>query len=119
MLKKPLQNNQHYLFKTKRPKMEDLQELIIPVLFLLIIVAAAVQNYRNYIERKCKEFDKIIYNYTGKTQEQIYYILELEATHILRINPDLELHSFSEPLFQNEGQAHYVIYMTKKIVKYS
>ena len=98
--------------------MEDIQELIVPFITLLLIIAAIKQNYSNYIERKCKEFPKTIYNFYGKSQAQIYSILELEATEILRLNPELELHSFSEPLFMIEKQAQYVIYMTKKIVKY-
>lgn len=92
--------------------MEDLQIFIMMIVVALIIKAAIKVNEANNEGRYLVWFSKTIYNYAGKSQEQIYAILALELE---QLNFDeYEISHFSKPLFKKDTSAEYIVYLKRK-----
>lgn len=87
-------------------------EIFLSIILLAIIAAAVKINLSHYRARKSIWFTKTIYNYKGKSQQQIYAILELELKQLDLTNYEIE--SFSEPLFKYDASADYVVYLKPK-----
>ncbi len=91
--------------------MEDILEIFMVSIIAMVIIAAIKSMYQINQERKLKWFTKTIYNYAGKSQKQIYEILELEIREL-----DLtgyEIDHFSKPLFKQDASAEYIVYLKK------
>lgn len=91
--------------------MEDIIELFIVCILVLVVVAAISAVYQIHQERKLKWFTKTIYNYAGKSQQQIFEILELEIRELDLVG--YEIDRFSKPLFKSDASAEYIVYLKK------
>ena len=89
--------------------MEDFTEIFLLVVMAAIIIAAIKINYQNHQQRKLKWFCKTIYNYAGKSQQQIYEILSLELRELNLTG--YEIDHFSKPLFKKDASAEYIVYL--------
>lgn len=87
---------------------EDLQLFLFIITMGCVLKAASEAYIVSNKLRKCDTYEKTIYNYRGKTQDQVYAILELEVAHEL---PNREIVAFSNPIFKDDGSVEYIVYL--------
>lgn len=97
---------------------EDIQEFLILIVTGAIIQATVFTVAEKRKERQLKRFTKIIYNYAGKTPQQILSILQCELENYQENGTFLnyEVYSFSNPKFKKDGSAFYTVYLNQKEV---